>query len=123
MFLTKNFTIIGSILFVAALNYKQMELYHALPVFVFILARSINKTQLFNSFRRILTIGLFVVGTFLIIWLPFLLTGTAKDVIIRVFPFNRGLYEDKVASFWCAFSFILKRLPLQSVQIYIRCSN
>lgn len=119
IFLTRNHTLLGSIFFVAALNYKQMELYHALPVFVFILSRSLNKTQPLATVLKIAKIGVVVIFAFLLIWLPFLLTGTVKDVLIRVFPFNRGLYEDKVASFWCAFSFVLKRLPIQNVQIYL----
>lgn len=119
-FLTNGFTLLGSISFVCALNYKQMELYHALPIFTFILSRSLNKTHIFGSFLKISKIGAVVIATFLLIWAPFLLTGTWKDVLIRVFPFNRGLYEDKVASFWCAFSFVLKRLPIiQNVQIYL----
>ena len=36
-------TVIGSILYVCALNYKQMELYHALPIFCFLLARSFRQ--------------------------------------------------------------------------------
>uniref|UniRef100_A0A1I7TNT3 Alpha-1,3-glucosyltransferase n=1 Tax=Caenorhabditis tropicalis TaxID=1561998 RepID=A0A1I7TNT3_9PELO len=118
--LTRNHTLLGSIAFVCALNYKQMELYHALPVFLFILSRSINKSQPLGSLLRVSRIGIVVLFTFLLIWIPFVLTGTAKDVLIRVFPFNRGLYEDKVASFWCAFSFILKRIPvIQKFQIYL----
>lgn len=119
VFLTNNWTLLGSIFFVAALNYKQMELYHALPIFVFIFSRSINKAQTLDTILKITKVGVVVITTFILIWLPFFLTGTAKDVLIRVFPFNRGLYEDKVASFWCAFSFILKRLPIQRVQIYL----
>ncbi|CAI2324179.1 unnamed protein product [Caenorhabditis sp. 36 PRJEB53466] len=117
VFLSRNRTKIGSIFFVAALNYKQMELYHALPVFVFILSRSFNRSSFVDSFLKIAKIGAVVIATFSFIWQPFLLNGTAKDVLIRVFPFNRGVYEDKVASFWCAFSFILKRLPIESLQI------
>ncbi|ULU04295.1 hypothetical protein L3Y34_017228 [Caenorhabditis briggsae] len=120
IFLIQNWTLLGSMFFVAALNYKQMELYHALPVFVFILSRSINQSQPLGTILKLAKIGVMVLSTFLIIWLPFILTETAKDVLIRVFPFNRGLYEDKVASFWCAFSFVLKRLPIvQNVQIYL----
>jgi alpha-1,3-glucosyltransferase len=40
--------------------------------------------------------------------LPFFLTGTLSDVFARVFPVARGLYEDKVATVWCALSPILK---------------
>lgn len=120
VFLTTGFTLTGSIFFVMALNYKQMELYHALPIFVFILSRSIKKASILESILNITKVGALVITTSVLIWLPFLLTGTAKDVLIRVFPFNRGLYEDKVASFWCAFSVVLKRLPIQNFQIQMR---
>ncbi|CAI5442433.1 unnamed protein product [Caenorhabditis angaria] len=121
-FLTNSKTLLGAMFFVLALNYKQMELYHSLPIFIVILSRSIKKpvfSNIPNSILQITKVGIVVISSFFIIWLPFILTGTAKDVLIRVFPFNRGIYEDKVASFWCAFSFILKRLPIQNIQIYL----
>ena len=39
----KNMNIAGSIFFCLALNYKQMELYHALPVFFFLLGKAFSK--------------------------------------------------------------------------------
>jgi alpha-1,3-glucosyltransferase len=30
------------------------------------------------------------------------------DPITRIFPFNRGIFEDKVANFWCATNVVLK---------------
>lgn len=30
------------------------------------------------------------------------------DPITRIFPFNRGLFEDKVANFWCASDVLIK---------------
>ncbi|KAG5326221.1 ALG6 glucosyltransferase, partial [Pseudoatta argentina] len=47
--------IIGSILFVLALNYKQMELYHALPFFFYILGRHTpSKTRSWSHCIRML---------------------------------------------------------------------
>jgi alpha-1,3-glucosyltransferase len=40
--------------------------------------------------------------------LPFYFTATLNDVFSRVFPVTRGLYEDKVATVWCALSPLLK---------------
>lgn len=41
---------LGSLLFVLALNFKQMVLYHALPIFIFLLSRSfITKGSVFSS--------------------------------------------------------------------------
>jgi alpha-1,3-glucosyltransferase len=40
--------------------------------------------------------------------LPFHFTGTLHNVFSRVFPVSRGLYEDKVATVWCAVSPLLK---------------
>ena len=51
-------------------------------------------------------------ASFVILFLPFLpplapLTATLQP-IHRIFPFQRGLFEDKVANFWCASNVILK---------------
>lgn len=29
-------------------------------------------------------------------------------VLCRIFPFGRGLFEDKVANFWCIADFVIK---------------
>ena len=44
------------------------------------------------------------------------------QVLHRVFPVARGLYEDKVANFWCASSVIIKWKYLMSLQnlVYLR---
>jgi len=50
--------------------------------------------------------------TFLVLFIPFLpplASVTAiLDPISRIFPFNRGLFEDKVANFWCASNVVFK---------------
>ena len=40
--LSKKFDHFGSVAFCLALNYKQMELYHALPFFCYLLGKSIK---------------------------------------------------------------------------------
>jgi len=40
--------------------------------------------------------------------MPFLLNGTSFNVLSRMFPFGRGIFEDKVANFWCSTNLVLK---------------
>jgi alpha-1,3-glucosyltransferase len=53
--------------------------------------------------------------------LPFYSTATLSNVFSRVFPVARGLYEDKVATVWCALSPILKlqaNYPLSHAHLF-----
>lgn len=101
----------SSFLFVLALNYKQMELYHSLPFFFYILGKcKISKTKsLFLSVYTLIYVSLIVIITFTIIWLPFLKDwNTFLHTILRLFPFNRGVFEDKVANVWCTINVLYK---------------
>lgn len=103
--------IISSILFVLALNYKQMELYHALPFFFYILGRHTpGRTKAWSHCIRVLTCVSFVVLlTFYVIWMPFLKSRNLFfSAIMRLFPFSRGVFEDKVANIWCAINVVCK---------------
>ena len=92
--------ILGSIAFTLALNYKQMELYHAVPFFCFLLRKAL-RTSGTTPFRKITFLRLTVVLTFLVCWFPFITRPhLVPQVLHRLFPFTRGLYEDKVAT-WC----------------------
>eukprot|EP00980_Cylindrotheca_fusiformis_P027347 scaffold20053_cov117-Cylindrotheca_fusiformis.AAC.4 len=100
----------GSFFFCLALNFKQMTLYYAPAVFFYLLGRCLAKPSKFVS--RFLFLGLTVISTFWILWRPFIQYGpsqtatTSHDRIIhiirRIFPFERGLFEGKVANIWCA---------------------
>ena len=58
---------------------------------------------------RLTLLGVAVLGTFALVLSPFLTSFSAlAQVFHRVFPFARGLYEDKVANFWCASSVAFK---------------
>ena len=93
--------------FVLALSYKQMELYHSLPFFFYLLGLCLRKEpNWLSAFVNLAKIGLVVIATFGLIWWPFL--PQIEQVLTRIFPLNRGLFEDKVANFWCALNVLFK---------------
>lgn len=71
------------------------------------------------SFRfvHVLKLGAVVTATMFVVWLPFLSSEQIPQVVHRIFPMARGLYEDHVASFWCAISpaFKFRDFPVQSM--------
>lgn len=99
----KNHTL-TCILFCLSVNYKQMELYHALPFFFYYLGLSYKQ----GSIKFLIKVITSVIGTFLIIWVPFLEISQLKQIIHRIFPIYRGLFEDKVANFWCTANVLYK---------------
>jgi alpha-1,3-glucosyltransferase len=136
-----------SVLFVAALGFKQMALYYALPVFAYLLGSClfprINMTRFLGiAFATIISFSILilpiVVGTYYDVWrgvdarpdldgprpplplFPWLadylhteafyypILEQLLQMVHRVFPFARGLFEDKVANFWCALNVVIK---------------
>lgn len=101
--------LLSAFFFSLSLNYKQMELYHALPFFCYLLGKSFQLNSKLRGFIKVILLGFVVVGTFLLCWAPFLTDlQLFQSVISRLFPINRGIYEDKVASFWCSLSVLFK---------------
>ena len=49
-----------------------------------------------------------VLSVSIVLWLPWLTNGGWTQVFARMFPFERGLFEDKVANFWCVSSLLVK---------------
>lgn len=118
---------IGSVLFSLALNFKQMELYHAPAVFAYLLGRCFcnenNTKKQVLSALKFCALGVTVILTFVCNWLPFAIyprhslstkfhLDGVMQVVKRLFPFQRGLFEDKVANIW--FSLSVKPLSLRS---------
>ncbi len=86
---------IGGILFTLAVNHKQMSLYHALPFFVqMVTVILIKKRDFLTAFR----VGLTIASTLTLLWMPF--GDSWPYVLQRIFPLKRGVYEDKVGTFW-----------------------
>ncbi|XP_049630389.1 dolichyl pyrophosphate Man9GlcNAc2 alpha-1,3-glucosyltransferase [Suncus etruscus] len=104
-----NWNLLGSLAFCLALNYKQMELYHALPFFCFLLGKCFKQGIQGKGFVLLIKLVCTVVGSFILCWLPFFMEkDQSLQVLRRLFPVDRGLFEDKVANVWCSFSVFLK---------------
>lgn len=104
---------LGCASFSLALNYKQMVLYHALPVFVFILRACLptqrQKWRMADFVRNVAVKAVVVLGVFGVLWSPWLLRSPADSlqVLHRIFPVARGVFEDKVANVWCVLNVVV----------------
>lgn len=107
--LIKEYDIAGAVFFCLALNYKQMALYYSLPMFFYLLGRCLGSKSLLSGLAKLVALGTTVLLTFGLLWLPYLSsTGAALQVVRRIFPLDRGVYEDKVANFWYCISILFK---------------
>uniref|UniRef100_A0A671TE41 Alpha-1,3-glucosyltransferase n=1 Tax=Sinocyclocheilus anshuiensis TaxID=1608454 RepID=A0A671TE41_9TELE len=97
----------GCLAFTLALNYKQMELYHSLPFFCYLLGKCIKQGLTGRGFFHLVKISMTVLVTFALCWMPFLSDPKQPlQVLHRLFPVGRGLFEDKVANTWCSLNYI-----------------
>ncbi|XP_035947253.1 dolichyl pyrophosphate Man9GlcNAc2 alpha-1,3-glucosyltransferase isoform X1 [Halichoerus grypus] len=104
-----DWDLLGSLAFCLAINYKQMELYHSLPFFCFLLGKCFKKGLKGKGFVLLIKLACTVVASFILCWLPFFTEREQmQQVLRRLFPVDRGLFEDKVANIWCSFSIFLK---------------
>ncbi|KAF0700144.1 Aste57867_9332 [Aphanomyces stellatus] len=122
--------VLGSIFFCCALNFKQMALYYAPAFTFFLLAKCLHRSNFIFHFVKL---GVAVVLSFAALWLPLCLFhragGTCFDGIAqskllhRVFPLARGLFEDKVANFWCCLDLFVKlRQKVEPQQLVYLCT-
>ena len=94
-------------------NFKQMGLYYAIvfPVYVFkklFFSEDKNFKKYLISFFYII---FYIITAILIngaIYWPWIKNGKLKDVFNRIFPVKRGIFEDKVATFWCVLNIFIK---------------
>ena len=92
---------LGSAFFCASLNHKQMSLYLAPAMFAHLLGRCLQRPTALKKLGLLAALGLAVVASFIAAWWPFLASAEdALAVLRRVFPTQRGLFEDYVANFW-----------------------
>ncbi|NWU34618.1 ALG6 glucosyltransferase, partial [Hylia prasina] len=118
--LSHDWDLLGSVAFCLALNYKQMELYHSLPFFCYLLGKCFKKGLKGKGLVLLAKLAGTVLLSFAACWLPF---GTDVEQIMqvlrRLFPIDRGLFEacmfsspthcpDKVANIWCSLSVLIK---------------
>jgi len=125
--------VLAAIPFVLSLTFKQMSLYYAPTIFIYLLSLSLPSFTRPNL-RLLIPLGITVILTFLIVFAPFLLPShgsnifdprqwdfiTPSQILHRVFPFGRGLWEDKLANTWCATNILLKwrsLFPVHTLQL------
>ncbi|KAF6153700.1 hypothetical protein GIB67_000933 [Kingdonia uniflora] len=109
-----NNDLVACFLFSLALNHKQMSAYFAPAFFSHLLGKCLKHR---NPFLRVSQLGLVVVGTFILLWWPYLSSVKAiMEVLSRLAPFERGIYEDYVANFWCTTSVLVKWKRLFTMQ-------
>lgn len=109
-----------------------MSAYYAPAFFGHLLGKCLKRR---NPFLEVSKLGLVVLGTCAIVWWPYLHSADAifrvsnavhscffhvpatgseisnlvlYQVVSRLAPFERGIYEDYVANFWCATSILIK---------------
>ncbi|GBN12321.1 Dolichyl pyrophosphate Man9GlcNAc2 alpha-1,3-glucosyltransferase [Araneus ventricosus] len=114
--------LIGATFFCLALHYKQMSLYYALPFFCYLLGTCLKLpwTKRIAKFLKLSCVVLIVSG---ICWMPFLRNlDDTLAVVERLFPFSRGLYEDKVANIWCMLSIAIKWKSIFSTPTLVKIS-
>jgi alpha-1,3-glucosyltransferase len=63
--------------------------------------------------RTFALLAVTVIATFAVVLLPFMIPAdqaytNVAQIVHRVFPLARGLFEDKVANVWCSISPVLK---------------
>ncbi|KAI7876226.1 ALG6, ALG8 glycosyltransferase [Lichtheimia hyalospora FSU 10163] len=115
--------ILGSIAFCLSLAFKQMALYYAVAVFAFLLGKCIKAATPMQGLVLLVKLGLVVIVSFTVLFLPWLGSlDQIQQVIHRIFPVARGLYEDKVANIWCALNVVVKLRNLMSLQSTVRLS-
>ncbi|KAG2222775.1 hypothetical protein INT45_013139 [Circinella minor] len=105
-YLTQHY-LFGSVCFCLALGFKQMALYYAPSVFSFLLGTCISMPKKQK-------------GLLLLPWLTSI--DDLLQIIHRVFPVARGLFEDKVANLWCALNVFIKLRNVFSLQSTVRLS-
>lgn len=115
---------LAAFLFTLALCYKQMSLYYSLPFFWYLASVNLRRRPLWKGVLTILLIGLIVISTFGIVFLPYLSNfEDISQVINRIFPVSRGVYEDKVANFWYSLSLFYKFRNLYTQVELLRLSS
>lgn len=80
-----------------------------------------------NRAKLFVRLGVVTVASFIALFLPFLPPfsplSAIMDPITRIFPFNRGIFEDKVANFWCASNVLMKWKFKASAATLVRIST
>lgn len=108
--LNSGHDVLAAAAFVCSLCFKQMALYYSPAIFAYLLGRCI-KLPWSKGSVHLAKIGGTTIISFLVLFAPFIFQAfpsVLAQSLHRIFPFSRGLFEDKVANFWCASNVIIK---------------
>ena len=88
-----------------------------------------NSFQFHSFFEHLSRIGGTVLLTFGAMWFPFCLVQTSHtctsvvlQILTRIFPFSRGIFEDKVSNVWYLLSVIYDYRDMVSREVLVRVS-
>ncbi|THH19193.1 hypothetical protein EW146_g1921 [Bondarzewia mesenterica] len=118
--------LLGAFFFVCSLGFKQMALYYAPAIGSYLIGKCLYLGPQ-NGLQLFVRLAIVTLASFLLLFLPFLPPfaplSSILDPISRIFPFNRGIFEDKVANFWCASNVVLKWRSCASRSTLVRLST
>lgn len=127
--LSSGHRLLGCFAFCMALGFKQMALFYALPVFFYVLGQ-IASAGFVGGVALLVKVGTTTVLSLGALVAPFVYAGHQElndfgktqllQIFHRLFPVGRGLYEDKVANFWCAINVGVKLRSIYSVSFLAR---
>lgn len=66
------------------------------------------RTNFIDGVKRLIKLGTIVILTFAVLWSPWL--GSIQSflqVLHRIFPLARGVFEDKVSNVWCIVNVVI----------------
>ena len=113
-FLYSENYILAIIFYSFCINFKQMGLYYAIPFPLYVIKKMFfnnSKKENNNIILSLIYIGIYGLITLItnvVIYLPWLKSKRTNDVFSRIFPVRRGIFEDKVATFWCTINIFIK---------------
>ncbi|KAJ2573833.1 Glucosyltransferase-like protein [Coemansia sp. RSA 1807] len=113
--------ILMAVSFCCSFMFKQMGLYYAPAVFAFLLAQCFRRKHGTVLFVKLGVAVVATVGVMLGPWITSV--DQLQQILVRVFPVARGLYEDKVANVWCAVNVAVKLRSLFDAQSLVRLST
>ena len=101
----------SSLWFTVLLNLKHIYLYAAPAYFIFILRFHCLDRHYNFRLTNFIQVASLVLGVFALSFAPFILTGSLRPLLSRLFPFKRGLTHAYWApNFWAIYNFLDKVL-------------
>ncbi|KAL1129708.1 hypothetical protein AAG570_012652 [Ranatra chinensis] len=125
--LRKDYDILSCVMFCLSLSFKQMSLYYALPYFFYFLGKCLKeayyKSQI-SGLKSLIKISLSVILTIGIVCSPFLFdSNNIIHILNRIFPLDRGIFEDKVSNIWCVLNLFYKfKIKMSNSAMAAMCS-